>query len=90
MKNTKLNTPTQSVDEGWSIHFYDRERRLRCTIEPSHGRALGLGVVLGVLITLVVTNLRLPIAFETASGSSSQRSLDAIEETHLPAPLQME
>ncbi|MGF1538207.1 MAG: hypothetical protein ACFB4J_17220 [Elainellaceae cyanobacterium] len=50
----KLQAP---VDEGWSIHVYDRKRRLLCTLEPSHGWAFGLGCIFGLLIAMAWGNL---------------------------------
>ncbi|MEO1404202.1 MAG: hypothetical protein AAFV72_23530 [Cyanobacteria bacterium J06635_1] len=54
MKDLKLDT---SLDEGWAVHVYDRNRRLRCTLEPSHGWALCTGLGIGILITLFGMNL---------------------------------
>ncbi len=83
MKDTKAKTSTK---EGWSIHVYDQERHLRCTIEPSHGWAMGLGLVLGILVTVLVTNIDLPIKVQTPPVKLSEPSLDPTEENSLSVP----
>ena len=90
MKDTKLAPSTTSIREGWSIHVYDQERRLRCTIEPSHARALGLGIVLGIFVTIVITNINLPVEFKTSPASRSEPGSVSAEETHLPALTQID
>ncbi|MEO0408823.1 MAG: hypothetical protein AAF289_15880 [Cyanobacteria bacterium P01_A01_bin.135] len=40
------------VDEGWSVHIYDRKRHLLCTFEPSHAWVFLLGGVLGLCLGL--------------------------------------
>lgn len=49
----KLITP-RNFDEGWSIQIYGRNRRLVCSLEPSHGRffivGLAIGLTFGILI----------------------------------------
>ena len=57
MKNLKLDA---APDNGWMIHIYDRNRRLCCTLEPSHGWVFGAGLSLGALITLIGVNLNIP------------------------------
>ena len=90
MKDTKLRTSTKSIKEGWSIHVYDQERRLRCTIEPSHGRALGLGVVIGVFMTIVITNIGLPIEFANSPAQTLEPSIGSAENDYLPALIQVD
>lgn len=50
----KLQNP---VDEGWSVHIYDRRRRLLCSLEPSHGWTFLLGCLLGLGLAITWTNL---------------------------------
>ncbi len=55
MKTLKVKPPPTS--EGWSIHVYDGDRHLCCTIEPSHGWALSIGIVAGILMSVLFSNL---------------------------------
>jgi len=50
----KLKSP---VDEGWSVHIYDRQRRLLCALEPSHGWTFLLGWGAGLICAIVWVNL---------------------------------
>ncbi|MEL6222372.1 MAG: hypothetical protein AAFR31_07005 [Cyanobacteria bacterium J06627_8] len=50
----KLQSP---VDEGWSVHIYDRQRRLLCALEPSHGWIFFLGCIFGLLLAIVWANM---------------------------------
>jgi hypothetical protein len=50
----KLQNP---VDEGWSIHIYDRRRRLLCSLEPSHGWIFLLGCLVGLGLAITWGNL---------------------------------
>ncbi|WP_017301018.1 hypothetical protein [Nodosilinea nodulosa] len=50
----KLHHTTQ---EGWAIHVYDRDRRLLCTVEPSHGWMFVAGLALGLMLAIVGYNL---------------------------------
>ena len=92
MKATKLRPST--TKEGWSVHVYDQERRLRCTIEPSHCWALGLGLALGVFITLGITSLDVSGRFQTLpektseSGASSGQSSE--QNNEFTAPIQVD
>ncbi|MEL6492192.1 MAG: hypothetical protein AAFQ95_19740 [Cyanobacteria bacterium J06621_3] len=85
MKDTKSRTSTKSIKEGWSIHVYDQERHLRCTIEPSHIRALGLGIVFGMFLTVVITNIDLPVKFVSSPAQSR-----SVEQNELPAMIQVD
>ena len=42
-----------STDEGWAIHFYDSDRHLRFTLEPSHIWAFCWGIGVGLLVAIV-------------------------------------
>ena len=50
MNNTKTKP---STGEGWAVHVYDSDRRLRFTLEPSHIWAFGWGIGVGLLLALV-------------------------------------
>lgn len=61
MKNSKQDLKiTPTVNEGWAVHIYDSDRHLCCTLDSSHGRVFGLGLVLGIIAAVVGTNLVLP------------------------------
>lgn len=47
-------------DEGWSILIYSRDRRLLCSLDPSHGWTLLAGILLGFIFALVSTSARIP------------------------------
>jgi hypothetical protein len=49
----QLKTRTDETDEGWVVQIYDRQRRLICLVDPSHGWAFFLGCVAGFLVTAV-------------------------------------
>lgn len=49
--------PKLEFDEGWAIHFYDKHRRLRFAMEPSHGWMFLAGCVVGLLLGIVGYNL---------------------------------
>jgi hypothetical protein len=50
---SKLITP-RNLDEGWSVQIYGRDRRLICSLEPSHDRffivGLAIGLTFGILL----------------------------------------
>lgn len=41
-----------STGEGWAVHVYDSDRRLRFTLEPLHIWAFGWGIGVGILVTI--------------------------------------
>lgn len=43
--------------EGWIVQVYGRDRRLLCVLEPSHLWAFVVGCGLGVVLTLLFSNL---------------------------------
>lgn len=53
----KLQNP---VGEGWSVHIYDRQRRLLCALEPSHVWIFLLGCTFGLVLAVVWGNLAQP------------------------------
>jgi hypothetical protein len=81
MKST--NTPTsldRSIDSGWTVHIYNRQRQLLCTLNPSHGWSFAAGAVVGILLAIVGFNL-----------SSSQMAQPLTEDiTPDAAPLQLD
>jgi hypothetical protein len=62
MNKTKAKPCT---DEGWAVHFYDSDRYLRFTLEPSHIWAFSWGIGVGLLVAIVWS------AFYSASHSLS-------------------
>jgi len=55
---TKLqDSIREPIDEGWSVHIYDRHRRLLCTLAPSHGWMFLLGCVFGIMVAMLWGNV---------------------------------
>jgi hypothetical protein len=53
MKKLDQNLPhSQNVNEGWAIHIYGSNRRLLCTLDPSHGWSMLAGLALGAIVTV--------------------------------------
>lgn len=50
----KLDCP---VAEGWAVHVYGRDRRLLCTLDPSHGWTFLSGLGMGLLLAIIGLNL---------------------------------
>ncbi|MGB3203214.1 MAG: hypothetical protein WBA99_20075 [Nodosilinea sp.] len=73
----KLHCTTQ---EGWAIHVYNCDRRLVCTLEPSHGWVFMAGLALGLGLAVVGYNL------PQSTGAASYQSPDP----GFVAPLQLE
>jgi hypothetical protein len=40
------------IDEGWVVHVYGRDRRLLCSLEPSHGWIFIIGLAMGLILGL--------------------------------------
>lgn len=58
MKKLDHNLPhPHDLDEGWIVHIYGNNRRLLCTLNPSHGWSMVAGLVLGIGLTASCTNL---------------------------------
>ncbi len=53
-----------TIQEGWAVHVYDCDRRLLCTLEPSHGWMFMAGLVL--VLTLGIIGYNLPHGPATA------------------------
>ena len=45
----------------WAVQVYGGNRRLHCTLEPSHGWAFGTGLRLGLIAAVASANLVLPV-----------------------------
>lgn len=69
---------TNSINEGWSIHVYDRHRRLMLTLEPTHGWIFLLGCGLGMLLAVVWVNIAryAPAAEPVSATENPQLQLD--------------
>ncbi|NJN20250.1 MAG: hypothetical protein HC812_02335 [Leptolyngbya sp. RL_3_1] len=48
----KQTNGLKDIDEGWRVQVYDRDRRLICLLEPSHGWVFFFGCVTGFLIAV--------------------------------------
>lgn len=58
MKKLDENLPhPRAMNEGWVVHIYDRNRRLLCTLDPSHGWSMLAGLTLGVVLTIGLVGL---------------------------------
>lgn len=53
MDNKATKPLHDGLDDGWSIQVYSRDRRLVCSLYPSHGWVFMIGIVLGFLVTAV-------------------------------------
>ncbi len=87
MKTLKIKPPP--TNEGWSIHVYDSDRHLCCTIEPSHGWALGIGVGAGILISVLFSNLAAATnpqkpTVERPSSTAAPSTAESISENLMP------
>jgi hypothetical protein len=51
--NKATNRLHEGIDNGWSIQVYSRDRRLLCSLYPSHGWAFFAGIILGFFVALV-------------------------------------
>lgn len=79
----------QSIDGGWSIQIYSRDRRLLCSLYPSHGWVLLVGVALGFMFALVSVNDRpVPQADSTAEVPEAPNSES--RPTPLTIPFQLD
>ncbi|WP_416674347.1 hypothetical protein [Egbenema bharatensis] len=66
----------EALGNGWSIQIYSRDRRLLCSLDPSHGWMFLIGVVLGFIIALV-----------SLSGQVSAQSLPTASSSSFSAPI---
>jgi hypothetical protein len=49
-----------TAQEGWAIHIYNCDRRLLCTLEPSHGWVFTAGLAFGLGLAIIGYNLPHP------------------------------
>jgi len=52
-----MNRLHPTIQEGWAIHVYSCDRRLLCTLEPSHGWMFMVGLALGLTLGIIGYNL---------------------------------
>ncbi|MEA5451796.1 hypothetical protein VB780_24685 [Leptolyngbya sp. CCNP1308] len=52
-----MNKLHHTTQEGWAVHIYDCDRRLLCTLEPSHGWMFMAGLALGLTLGIIGYNL---------------------------------
>jgi hypothetical protein len=61
MKSThSKGTLERTLDSGWTVHVYNRQRQLLCTLTPSHGWSFVAGTVTGILLAVIGFNLSTP------------------------------
>jgi len=51
--NRSTHPLKESPDNGWSVQIYSRDRHLLCSLYPSHGWTLLIGIALGFSLALV-------------------------------------
>ncbi|EKQ66888.1 hypothetical protein OsccyDRAFT_4698 [Leptolyngbyaceae cyanobacterium JSC-12] len=52
MAMSKLKQSLDELNTGWAVNIYTSDRRLLCTLNPSHAWAFALGICLGGFIML--------------------------------------
>ncbi|MEL6222375.1 MAG: hypothetical protein AAFR31_07020 [Cyanobacteria bacterium J06627_8] len=74
INQTNRDSGYSPVNEGWSVVVYNGDRRLLCSLHPSHGWifaiGLGLGCVLGIIWTSLSFNA-VPTTLPLESPASS-------------------
>lgn len=61
MKTTNSHPRLErSLDTGWTIHIYNRQRQLLCTLGPSHAWSFAAGTAAGILLAVMGFNLSIP------------------------------
>ncbi|HIK18496.1 MAG TPA: hypothetical protein IGS53_24865 [Leptolyngbyaceae cyanobacterium M33_DOE_097] len=76
--NKVPNHLPKSIDSGWSLQLYSGDRRLLCSLYPSHGWVFLAGICLGFLMAF--------ISFGAQLKSPSSPSLS----TPMEAPLNID
>lgn len=51
--DSKQSQPKLNTDTGWIVQVYDRNRRLLCVLEPSHGWLFLMGCCVGLLLSVI-------------------------------------
>ncbi|MGI0484798.1 hypothetical protein ACN4EK_05115 [Pantanalinema rosaneae CENA516] len=67
----KATDQLESLDKGWSVQIYSPNRRLLCSIYPSHAWAFSAGLALGLILALVSLSHQTPTHSSKASVPSS-------------------
>jgi hypothetical protein len=63
------NQLQETLDNGWSVQIYSCDRRLLCSLYPSHGWALLVGIISGFVIAL--TSLGGQVSVHSSSTAPS-------------------
>ena len=66
----------EDINIGWSIQIYSHDRRLLCSLYPSHGWVFLFGITLGVLVTLLGLSGHLHIHPASSTPTPSEAPLD--------------
>jgi len=53
-------TLDRTLDSGWTVHIYNRQRQLLCTLTSSHGWSFVAGTVVGGVLAVIGFNLSTP------------------------------
>jgi len=69
------------IDEGWSIQIYGRDRRLICSLHPSHGWTFLTGFFIGLFLALTL------IGQPSNQGSNVENSETSTPPPNLDEPL---
>jgi len=72
----RLNQNLHDVSTGWAINIYGSDRRLLCTLDPSHAWVFVAGILLGALLMVG--------GMESSATPSPQPEVD---NSAAPAPL---
>ncbi|HHP7245220.1 MAG TPA: hypothetical protein ACFE0H_11100 [Elainellaceae cyanobacterium] len=54
------NQLQDALDNGWSIQIYSRDRRLLCSLYPSHGWVFLGGMMVGFIVALIGLSGQIP------------------------------
>lgn len=73
-----------AISEGWVIHVYDKNRRLKLTLDRSHiwafGWGLGVSLILMIIFSALQGDSRKPLeSSPNATDSSATRKTDLQE-----------
>ncbi|WP_205371073.1 hypothetical protein [Thermoleptolyngbya sp. PKUAC-SCTB121] len=62
--------PDQVTDGGWSVQVYSGDRRLLCSLDPSHIWMLMLGIFLGLVMGISWVRVSPPAESEWSASSA--------------------
>lgn len=82
----KLQNPISY--EGWSIQVYGSDRKLLCSLYPSHAWMFAVGILIGFAIAFVSLNQERPTPQQEASGNAS--TPPRIEPSSHKAPIKLD